>query len=220
MITNHKTIIKQYATYILAFVGASYLLFSFIIPFLADNYKPLHRRITELYQYQIDPYNLIISIFFGFLGIYIAYQANLIAQRTLEQNRPKLEFTNIIGSDAGIGFALLNSGDFEATNIKIYYKSENDSKIVFFEKENILLSPNTSVFYEFPTKHIRSVIVLYQNALTLKTYILAGDIIFGSKISGPINLNSPIKSDKFEKILILSRNQNIKSISSFIENNF
>jgi hypothetical protein len=166
----------------------------------------------------IDPYNLVISLFFGLIGIYIAYQANLIAKRTLEQNRPKLVFSNIKGGENVICFYLTNLGNFEAKGITVFYKSKNDSRISRYNKSNIILSPESSILFNFKDKEYRSVICVYQNNLTDTVYIVSANILFGNGSYTPLDDSTAIKNEDLEKVLSFASNHSYHEILQYIEN--
>jgi hypothetical protein len=215
---NYKTLMIQYTIYILAFIGASCLLFSLIIPFLKDNYKPIHHRITELYQYQIDPYNLIISVFFGFLGIYIAYQANLIAQRTLEQNRPKIILKDPSIKNGENSITVFNDGNFEAKNLNIFYKNHQNSKIKEISYKDIYISPASGIKLFFENGEDQAIIIIYQNAQTDKVYLFGGLAILDREFVVSFSSSSAITNEQFIEFLKFSKNKSYYAVKQWILN--
>jgi hypothetical protein len=177
--------------------------------------------IGGLNDYQIDPYNLVISLFFGLIGIYIAYQANLIAKRTLEQNRPKLVLKDIVSRNGINSVSLYNDGNFEASKIFIFYKNAKQRKISLVNYSEIYLSPATGVNISFKNSEDQAVLILYENPLTKTIYLTGQIIILDRNEVKSFSDDSVITNEDFVDVLKLTRTKkDILYISNWISNNF
>jgi hypothetical protein len=163
-----------------------------------------------------DSWNLIIALFVGIASVVFLRQQNKIAQIALEQNRPILSFQINESQESKPYFYIENQGSVEATDIAIFYKTNNTGIQKHSIPNEIVLSPNSKYKITLDTANegYYSILIIFKNPLSNRYYLFGTNANFENDVS-PIGswndkVPSPVSVVLYSKISEFVNNHQYK----------